>query len=132
MAKGPDFIEVFQVGRKKVEPVRGDSMFWHGVWKSAGRPTTGQLVNLMKHTQNKYHYAVRQAKRECESLKAATLKETAVSGDLALMAELKKTLSKPKGGQQVPEVLEGEVTEDGILGKFRQLYSELYNSANTD
>ena len=48
------------------------------------------------------------------------------------MEELKKILSKQKGGQQVPERLEGEVTEDGILAKFRELYAKLYNSAGTE
>ena len=55
-----------------------------------------------------------------------------MSGDKALMTELKKTLSKQKSGQQVPDSLEGEVTEDGILGKFRELYEKLYNSAGTE
>ena len=49
-----------------------------------------------------------------------------------LMTELKKTLSKNKSDQQVPESLEGEVTEDGILAKFRESYAKLYNSAGTE
>ena len=48
------------------------------------------------------------------------------------MTKLKKTLSRQKGGQQMPESLKGELTEDGILGKFRDLYAELYNSAGTE
>ena len=32
----------------------------------------------------------------------------------------------------MPESLEGEVTEDGILAKFRELYAKLYNSAGTE
>ena len=118
--------------KEKVGPERSDAMFWHGVWKSAGRPNTGQLFQLMKYTRNKYHYAVRRTQREVEALRAANLREAALSGDMALIGELKKTLSKQKGGQQVPESLEGEVTEDGILAKFRELYTKLYNSAGTE
>ena len=69
--------------------------------------------------------------QEVEALRAAGLREAALSGDMALIGELKKTLSKQKGGQHVPESQEGEVTEDGILAKFRDLYKELYNSAGT-
>ena len=118
--------------KELVAPQQSDAMFWHGVWKSAGRPNSGELFQLMKHTRNKYHYAIRRAERECEALRASQLREAAASGDMALIGELKKTLSKQKGGQQVPESLEGEVTEDGILLKFRELYAKLYNSATTE
>ena len=104
--------------KKLVAPQQSDALFWHGVWKSAGRPNAGHLFNVMKHTRNKYHYAIRRAERECEALRASQLREAAASGDMALIAELKKTLSPQKGGQQVAESLEGEVTEDGILLKF--------------
>ena len=113
-------------------PQQSDALFWHGVWKYAGRPNTGQLFNVMKHTRNTYHYAIRRAERECEALRASQLREAAASGDMALIVELKKTLSKQKGGQQVPESLDGEVTEDGILLKFRELCAQLYNSAGTE
>ena len=118
--------------KEKVAPQRTDAMFWHGVCKSAGRPNTGELFQLMKYTKNQYHYAVRRSEREAQALRAVSLREAAESGDMALMAELKKTLSKQKGGQQVPESLEGEVTEDGILDKFRDLYAQLYNSVGTE
>ena len=114
-----------------VKPQRSDAIFWHSVWRSAGRPNTGQLFEQMKYSRNQYHYAVRRTKREAEARQAASLREAAEDGDRALMAELKKTLSKQKSGQQVPESLEGEVTEDGILSKFRELYDKLYNSAST-
>ena len=118
--------------KELVAPQQSDAMFWHGVWKSAGRPNSGESFQLMKQTRNKYHYAIRRAERECEALRASQLREAAASGDMALIGELKKTLSKQKGGQQVPESLEGEVTEDGILLKFRELYGKLYNSAGTE
>ena len=118
--------------KENVKPQRTDAMFWHGLWKFAGRPNTGELFEKMKHSRNQYHYAVRRTEREAEALRAARLKEAAVGGDMDLMKELKKTLSKKKSDQQVPESLEGEVTEDGILAKFRELYAKLYNSAGLE
>lgn len=118
--------------KEMVAPQKNDSLFWHAVWISAGKPNSGELFNVMKHARSKYHYAVRRAERSVAALRAASLKEAAASGDMALIAELKRNLGKPKGEQEVPESLEGEVTEDGILTKFRDLYSELYNSAGTE
>ena len=99
------------------------------MWRSARRPNAGQLFNIKKHTRNKYHCAVRRAKRECETQRAIQLKRAAFSGDRVLLEELEKTLSKPKGAQKA---LEGEETGDGVPGRFCQLYTELYNSADTD
>ena len=74
-----------------MKPQRTDAMFWHGLWKSAGRPNTGELFEKMKYSRNQYHYAVRRTERESEALSAARLKEAAVGGDMDLMKELKKT-----------------------------------------
>ena len=85
----------------------------------------------MKWTKHKYHYAVRRAKRQTNTIRAKELKEAAEKGDGAFMEELKKTLGKKKAEQVVPECLEGEVTKEGIKTKFREMYNELYNSAGT-
>ena len=36
--------------RAHVEPFRQDSLFWHGVWQSAGSPNTGVLHSIMTRT----------------------------------------------------------------------------------
>ena len=41
-----------------VKPYREDSLFWHAIWVSAGRPQNTQLHLVMKSTRNKYHYAI--------------------------------------------------------------------------
>ena len=50
--------------QEHVEPFRQESIFWYGVWQSAGSPHTGHLHSIMKWTQNKYHYAVRKIKKK--------------------------------------------------------------------
>ena len=37
---------------EEVEPFRQDSLFWHEVWISAGKPNTGQLYIWKNHTRN--------------------------------------------------------------------------------
>ena len=56
----------------------------------------------------------------------------AEAGDVDLMKELKKTLSHKNSEQAVPECLEGKVTHDTILDRFRECYEDLYNSAGTE
>ena len=49
--------------KENVAPAKKDALFWHSVWMSAGRPTSGGLYQVMRWTRNKFHYAVRRAKR---------------------------------------------------------------------
>ena len=58
--------------------------------------------------------------------------EAAEQGDEALMKEMKSTLDKKPQAQAVPETLDGKVTHDTILDRFRECYEELYNSAGSE
>ena len=75
--------------KKHIAPLKTDSLFWHSVWISAGRPATGSLYQVMTNARNKYHLAVRQAKKIAASAKAKELSSAAEAGDVALMRELK-------------------------------------------
>ena len=87
---------------------------------------------MMCWSRNKYHYAVRRAKRAAGSLKSKMLIEADEKGDAALVREMKRTLgSKKNEGQVVPNCLDGKVTHETILEQFRECYEELYNSAGT-
>ena len=54
------------------------------------------------------------------------------------MLEIPQRISAPgyvnskSKGQSVPECVEGEVTHDAILNKFKDCYQDLYNSAGTE
>ena len=85
------------------------------VWLSAGRSPSGALHQVMCHTRNKYHYAVRKVKRMGGAIKSSHLLEAAEQGDQALIKEMKNTLDKKQQGQAVPETLDGKVTHDTIL-----------------
>ena len=115
-----------------VAPYKKDSLFWHSVWVSAGRPASGSLYQVMSHARNKYYLAVKQVKRAAASIKATELANAAEAGDIALMKELKKSLDRKDNSQSVPDCLEGKVTTDSILDKFRECYQNLYNSAGTE
>ena len=124
-------VEKLNGWKENVLPLKNDSLFWHSIWLSLGKPSSGGVFNVMKHTRNKYHYAVRKAKRETDRLKSQALAEAAASNNLALFKEMKKCLYNKKCAQDVPDELEGETVFDGILEKFRECYEELYNSSDT-
>jgi len=38
-----------------VLPYKNDSLFWHSIWLSMGKPKSGGVFDVMKHTRNKFH-----------------------------------------------------------------------------
>ena len=116
--------------KENIAPLREDSLFWHSVWISAGRPM-GDLHHLMASARNNYHYAVRKAKRLANCIRSAELSDAAALGDFQLLEEMKKTIGNKGGSDTMPDSLEGVVSEDGIVDKFKELYEKLYNSCNT-
>ena len=106
--------------KENVAPAKEDALFWHSVWKSAGRPNCGELYHLMCWTRNKFHYAVRKAKRLSVNIKSRKLIEAAELGDVNLMFEMKRIIGRKDKGQSVPESLEGKVTHDTILERFKE------------
>ena len=48
------------------------------------------------------------------------------------MNELKKTLNKKPVGQTVPDSLDGKVTPETVLERFRECYQELFKSAGSE
>ena len=111
-----------------VEPYQKDARFWYSVWRSADRPTSGVLYNLMVKTKNSYHYAIRRAKKSADLVKAKKLFEASEAGSNNLMQELKNIR---KGGKTVADLTDniaGASGEGEIVSKFRQVYMNLYNS----
>ena len=70
-------------------------------------------------------------KREAATARAEGLQAAAEAGDIELFKELKRCLGGKSVGQSVPQSLEGEVSHDGILEKFRECYHTLYNSSSS-
>ena len=116
--------------KEQVAPQRKDSLFWHSIWLSAGRPNHGQLFQIMKATRNRFQYALRRVRRAADAIKAQKLFEASLWGGGDLLAELRKT----RGGRHTPDLPESVAGADGeeeICQKFRHVYSELYSSADT-
>ena len=101
------------------------------MWLGADKPNTGQLFLLMQWSRNKYHYAIRKLKKQADTIRAEILIEASEEGEINLLKEMKKIKGCKSKGQTMPEEIDGETDPDNILAKFKEVYENLYNSAET-
>ena len=113
-----------------VKPYREKAIFWHNVWKDAGRPVGDNLADVRRFTRAKYHWAIRKAKYDADSfIKNKT-------ADLLCNKSFKdfwQTIRKLKGSDKtIADVVDGENTDAAISARFRYIYNHLYNSINDE
>ena len=108
-----------------VRPYRENSLFWHSIWKSAGRPMNTVLHQIMKKTRNLYHYQLKKVKKNEDIIKKNKLLDACVNGNGDIFSEIKKIRSHKN---VVASSMDGQ--NDDIAGHFKGLYSDLYNSVD--
>jgi len=75
----------------EVQPFKDESMFWHAIWLSAGKPINTQLQTNMKRARNVYHFQIRKCKKMTNTLKKNTLLQACIENrDIDLFQEIKK------------------------------------------
>ena len=118
--------------KDQVEPLKKDSLFWHGVWKSADRPIQGVLFEMMKRTRNAYHLAIRKVKKKADRIRSQKLLEASERSSIDLLLEMKKLRGGNKGIADLPESVGDVNGESNIVEKFCEIYKDLYNSAGSE
>ena len=114
----------------EIKFLREDALFWHSVWSDVGKPPTGALAMVMRHTRAKYHKAANQAKRNRELNRNAKLAESVDTGQSRdLWDELKKLDRTRKA---VPSSINGHTDNAEIANVFSNKYRDLYSSVPTD
>ena len=107
-----------------VKPYLEESKFWKNLWVSAGKPTTGDLFNVMKNSKLQYKYAVRRLKRAGESIQNNKFVDSIVNGGVNIYEEIKKFRGT---GMSCSSRIDEEVGSTNIADHFAGIYSELYN-----
>ena len=51
-----------------VKPYKDASILWNDMWKQAGKPTNGPLAEKRRCARTKYHWAIKQVKRQKDSI----------------------------------------------------------------
>ena len=109
-----------------VKPYRERAIFWHNVWKDAGRPVGDDLAERRRVTRAQYHWAIRKAKYEADNF---ILNKTANQLINKSFKDFWQTIRSLNGSDKtVASVVDGETTDAGISNKFMNIYNNLYNS----
>ena len=109
-----------------VKPFQDDAKFWHAIWISMGKPLNCQIYNVMKHTRNQYHYAVRRVKNNATKIEQENMLVSFLDGkapDLIKQLKSHRTNSKSKA----PSNMDGKVGSENIADHFASKYFDLYN-----
>ncbi len=113
-----------------VRPYKDKSIFWHGIWKNAGCPASGQLADLRRFSRSKYQWAIKQAERNADEI---LKKNTAVTLRNKSFKDFWKIIKKMKGRNMCSSgIIDGRCTDEDIGDRLRDLYEELYSSVTDD
>ena len=109
-----------------VQPFKDKSIFWNDIWKNVGSPKTGQIAQERKSARYKYHWAIKQVKKDADKI---ILNKTAQQLSSRSFSEFWKTIKKLKGTEYLAaSVIDGECSDQAIVNKFQCIYDKLYNS----
>ena len=114
---------------ERIKPLRDDSLFWHWLWKEAGRPPTGVLASVMRNTRAKYHRTVKLHKREELKFRRCTIANASKSSTSRdCWKEIKKLDSVHK---VTPSTLDGFSDDSDIADNLANKYRNWYSSVPT-
>ena len=85
----------------------------------------------MKFVRNKYHYAVNKNKKLADSIRAQQLFQTAQSGDIKLLKQMKQIKGNKKQHAPCPDNIDNATGPEQISEHFKTVYENLYNSAES-
>jgi len=115
---------------ERVEPHRDKSLFWHGLWVECGRPRSGVVADCMRRTRSRYHYAIRQVKRDEDSIiKERLANALIVDPSRNFWSEVKRIRNNK---MCTSNVVDGCIGESSITELFANKYRSLYSCVSFD
>lgn len=126
-------IPVQRKGKKKmynwdneVKAKREKAIFWHKLWVSNNRPTSGWVFEIRKNTRREYHIAVKNIMKTIKDRQASVVVEKLQEGkNCDFWREIKKISGK---NTPSPAVIDDTVDVKGIADLFAEKYNVLFNS----
>ena len=111
-----------------VKQYQEDSVFWHRLWLSSGKPRTGWVNEIRLRTRAQYRRASRWVIRNQGRISADRMAQS-LSGNNSrdFWVEAKKMKS---GGHSMPSVVDGVEGVEEICSLFQDKYEALYNSVS--
>lgn len=113
---------------EKVKELRDQAIFWHNIWKDNNSPREGILADIRRRTRSRYHYALRDVKKNKDRYIANSMAES-------LLAKNKHNfwteVRKMKGQHKVStNTVDGATSQEDIADLFGEKYRKLYNSVS--
>ena len=109
---------------------RSTALFWHSLWKSAGKPQSGQLALIRRHTRAVYHRAVKAVQRNKEKLRSEQMAKS-IQGNKSrnFWKEVKSFRGKHS---QKPITVDGASGDGSIAGVFADKFKQVFNCVGYD
>ena len=114
----------------KVEPLRQKSLFWHEIWVDCGRPRNGAVADCMRRSRASYHYAVRQVRRDEDSIVRERIAKALIDDPSRNFWTEVKKLRISKASTSM--IVDGLADESSIAQLFASKYRSLYSSVPFD
>lgn len=122
---GKGYKKVIPGWNDNVAEIRQQAIFWHQLWKCNNCPTQGVLADVRKYTRAKYHYALRDIKRNIELNRANSMADALLNNKTrSFWSEIQKVKASTKS---VPNMVDSIQGSDAISKHFADIYRNLYN-----
>ena len=104
---------------------RDKAIFWHDMWKNAGSPKCGVVADIRRSTRAQYHRAVKQVKKNQDTITMTQLAESLYNSNVNCMwSQIKRMCSRKSA---VSPCIDDAYGSD-IANVFKDKYSLLYKS----
>ena len=111
---------------QEIRPLKNDSIFWHWLWRECGKPSEGIIVDIYKRCKKRYHYAIKNLKKQENILRNARMAEAIVQNN---SRDLWKEINKMKPRSKViPPHVDGCTDNKAVCDIFANKYQTLFNS----
>ena len=107
-----------------VQPQQEKARFWYQIWHASGKPSAGEVNNIMKFTRNQYRYARRKCLRAVEASKRERFTAACLKGDKDMFKELNKIKNSKS---IISSKIDGLDNPDEIADHFAHVYQNIYN-----
>ena len=110
-----------------------NALYFHQLWKAAGRPQHGDLATNMRQARKDYHYAIRFCKRETTCIQAQKMAEYIEKKDVSnFWREVKRFRNNSKTTTtKVDNADDPQAIADLFYGKFKTVYTSVpYDQAD--
>jgi hypothetical protein len=116
--------------KELVDPSKKESVFWHRIWVSNGRPRSGWISDIRNSTRREYKRISRWVVHNQEQLRADKMAASLASNNTRdLWREVKDVR---RSGVPAPNLVDDTQGEEEVCSLFARKYSELYSSVGYD